>query len=322
MFLTFCHDNEVSARLDGSYSGTKHSFCFVNCPECHNEFKIKCSLLVNRIGYFVSKNQRPVIVCGNCRNIRLMKKAGETKDLNYWLRVVPCEALSIRYHSGFVNGSQPAEFQCVRCGSIFRQSFSRLKFLREKTETKVPCPVCSHGKFEQVQQIRNKCNEFGITILQGLDIRIPPQEDYVLYRTSCGHVYLATRYRLIQKVKSLCQYNNGCELCHGSVSQRIAYDMLLTYDNESICEYAVRYCGRKLEFDMFSRKFNCIIEVDGGMHTTSPARKHMDQLKETFCKEHNIHLHRIALDEKAQINQAHVDYIQADVQLFVAGLSK
>lgn len=162
------------------------------------------------------------------------------------------------------------------------------------------------------------CKRFGVKIrkshiqyiddLSKVNINIEPIEEYINTDTNilhqckiCGHRWsIKPNHTLL---------GHGCPMCNESRGERCVSLWLQKYNFKYIPQYKFDDCRDKLPlpFDFYLPQYNICIEYDGEQHFKSKdwfggketfnVLQHHDNLKNDYCKNHNITLLRISYQQ-------------------------
>lgn len=170
------------------------------------------------------------------------------------------------------------------------------------------CPNC---RSEKISNASLKTNEKYLTELLERNINVVPLEKYIDGKTPILHKCLKDNY--IWKIApSYMLHNIGCPKCRYSKGEKIIADWL---DDNNI-EYKIQYrfddCRdkRSLPFDFYLPDYNKIIEYDGLQHFKPveyfggekdfKTTKNHDNIKNDYCKAHDIPLLRISYKQNIE----------------------
>lgn len=139
-------------------------------------------------------------------------------------------------------------------------------------------------------------------------LNLDKEKELLNIRCECGEVYQTKLYHFVKG-------QPRCSKCSHKISQLeiVIKDFLKSHNIDFIQQYKFSDCKdkRSLPFDFYLPKYNCCIEVDGRQHEQPVyfsgnndealqnfklTKKH-DNIKNKYCKKHNILLLRISENE-------------------------
>jgi len=189
------------------------------------------------------------------------------------------------------------------------------------TKIKIICPT--HGVFEQTPHHHlsgRGCQKCGKTK------KLTTEEFIIKSKNSNGDKYdysLVIYKNYSTKVNVICpthgifevrphdhiNKSSGCPICNESKGEKIIRNFLTEHNIDFTPQKRFKKCRDKkpLPFDFYLYKKNICIEYDGEQHFTNRPTfggpngflniKRKDEIKDTFCKENNIHLIRISYSD-------------------------
>lgn len=270
-------------------NGEKYDYSMVNYINNHTKIKLGCPVH----GFFevrpndhLSKN----VGCNKCNN------AGISKSKNIGNEIV--EKFNKIHH--------------------FKYSYELVKYNGSENKINIVCPI--HGIFEQTPHHHlsgRGCQKCGKTK------KLTTEEFIIKSKKSNGDKYdysLVTYKNYSTKVKIICPTHgifevrphdhinkkSGCPICNESKGEKIIRKFLTDYNINFTPQKRFKKCRDKkpLPFDFYLYEKNICIEYDGEQHFINRPTfggpnsflniKRKDEIKDTFCKENNIHLIRIS----------------------------
>lgn len=206
--------------------------------------------------------------------------------------------------------------RCKKCGNEWKISPYKLNTGRR-------CPICSrkegklkitktHEEFVEEMRIANPTVEI-------ISKYINYNEKVKCRCTECSWIWEATPGNLLKY--------RGCPVCACSNGERRIHKFLKDNDIKYNPEYTFEDCfnDRKLRFDFYLPDYNMCIEFDGEQHyrpvdfgthdqvkveKNFEALKLRDEIKNEYCKEHNISLLRIPYWDFTNIESILEDYFK------------
>jgi len=168
------------------------------------------------------------------------------------------------------------------------------------------CPLCesryntkSYGKF------KNEIEIFGNNDYELLsDKYINGKEKVLIKHKSCGNIYSVRPKDFLK--------GRRCPKCRVSYNEKRIEEFLKNNMIEFKSQWKINIEGliRPLRADFYIKSYNIIIEYDGEGHylpifgeVELDIQKKRDELKNSFCKENNIHILRIPYWEKNRIEE-------------------
>ncbi len=122
----------------------------------------------------------------------------------------------------------------------------------------------------------------------------------VKLKCSCGNIFGTTLDSLLHQNKFRC---NKCSRSESLLEKKVE-NYLISKDIKYIYQKTFNDCKniRKLKFDFYLTKYNCVIEVNGQQHYYEQSnftmslkeQKERDLLKKQYCENHNINYIAIA----------------------------
>lgn len=209
--------------------------------------------------------------------------------------------------------------QCIKIHGN-KYDYSLVDYKRNDKKIKIICPI--HGIFEQ--RASNHLNGQNCIKCENKNKRT--NEEFIIEsKKTHGDKYdysLVDYTNNISKVKIICPVHgvfkqqpikhirgNGCPSCKESKGEKVIRKIL--DENNIFYEYQKSFKNCKhmkvLKFDFYIPHLNCCIEYDGEQHFSIvekwggfvglESRIKKDRIKDDFCKDNNIQLHRIRFDE-------------------------
>lgn len=288
----FVKENSDCELLEKSYKNNTTYMDF-RCG-CGNIFK-------TTFKQFKSLNKRQCNTCG-----RKNTNKNRTYDINYVKEY--CENVGLKLLSNsYTNCKEKLLFEC-ECGEQFECSFDTIK-----NSNKTKCDKCTgRGYFEKnkppnnlkttnefINQLNKITNEF-ILLDEYIDAKTPLR----FIHTKCGRICYKTPDNILNKFR-------GCPYCKESKGERKIRHFLENNNIRFVSQKKFTDCKDKKElpFDFYLPDFNMCIEYDGEQHFEEvkifkdklEKVQHHDELKTTYCNNHNILLLRINYKQYEQI---------------------
>ena len=196
----------------------------------------------------------------------------------------------------YVNGSTKIKLKCNYCGNVI---FKRPNKMISKTHE--GCYICS-GKnwFKDKSYFQNEVNEKYPNQYLIIGDYVKAREPLLVKRLKCGHEYKVSPDNLLR--------GRGCPSCRVSstytvYTEKIFNKLGIQFEREKTFDGCVSNEQRKLRFDYYLKDYNCCVEVDGEYHFAPTRYKdgvekynklvECDNIKNDFCKTHNIDLLRL-----------------------------
>jgi len=199
-------------------------------------------------------------------------------------------------------------------------SYENTKFISKKNNVIIKCKI--HGYFEQNPYLHLKghgCPKCAGCKISNKEEFVEKSNkihnnkyDYSLvnYKNAITHVKISCKkHGVFEQTPNKHLSGKGCPICCESKGERKIRLFLKKQNIEFISEKKFDGCEYKkqLRFDFYLPNKNCCIEFDGEQHyqlykfekTTEKLeiRKKRDQIKNIYCQENNIKLHRIKYND-------------------------
>ena len=213
--------------------------------------------------------------------------------------------------SEYKGNEKPIMCKCKKCGNIWKALPKTL------ITNKAGCPVC--GKKKAISGETKKHDDFVSELYEinpNIEVIGKYQSTHKKIKCRCkidGHIWEGYPANLLNR-------SAGCPFCNMSIGERLLLDTLSEIGIQCKSHYSISGCKneRRLLFDAFDIENNVAFEYDGEQHFSAvdfsghnpeyamelfTVNRKRDDIKNTYCNEHNIPIIRIPYWERDNMKQ-------------------